>query len=1412
MARNCALRLFDGMPRFPSLAYPWNGELQFEDADALRDDVDNGSSHAAATLGTTSKSAQQSVTIHRGFRVRSAVLIKRVPAALIDGTSVDFNIQLSAAIENEERLYSGGVHHLKTLTCQYWGPPSGLSAGWPGPGTTGSASSYSDFLTNAAKSATAFYIALEACDLNLHEAVQRSRLYGSRLLPIQPLDAFEEDDAPLLLWRARRSVARQLVAGVSFLHRKQVYHNALKPSNVLLKNGIAKLAEINCYSLPPSAEEEDKEHNDHHAGVAAIGAGPANAASATGSSSGAAAMPIASVSDDPNAGVCIPSAAGGFCTVQPAAPLQPAAAAAAGRSQATSSSLPVPHSNAPGQSEWAPLPLTSDGEEEKRLIALIAASRDHDHEHHHRRADDAASNNAAVASGSSTSNSSGDGNSSSSPSGSPSPNGNSPGQATAAPSQQSRAELKERLYKLRGHRDTFALGCLIYHVLTLGKHPLGTLTSSDGRAAGTAIKNIRKRVPSQSYAADISSLLAEAAQDAAQATSAVALGLEAGAIQAALEDSADGTEADASSAQAGVVGNVRASAAPPASSSTASGRQQDRGPAFEDQTDDDDDAAAAGGSGDVDVDDHAMASSLSTASASAGVGGTARPAVVLPSAAQRSTPPRPPPLSTRKAGGQSVRRGRGGIDESDYGQSPEPRASHTFSSAGVSIPLQIGAAAPSSSSSAMYAGKLNGGGPNGLYNRNSAVGRLKGLYSGSWSNRLANGISISAGLDGLQSLNALPSSGSGLLGAASLVTSSINTSGAADSRMNGNTASSSSSSVLTSSAAASAAAKNIDVAALLRERATNTDTNAFHHQHYAQLADTTDHEEAADLVLALMSPDHELRMTPSAALAHPFFWSTTRKFLLITLISEGTVVQQDRAKGRHATFASAIQTAFLARLPQDAHGHWGPLFPLPPGCGADGWNSKLWPHRDPISYEAVYAGPYSMYALVRWTRNLYIHGQEHVRTGLFPSQAHLEAHVLGAFPWLVVELWKVDQALGGRFTAQTLAGGTSRVVVGDGGIDAEYDTAQSAHTVTLLPQPGAAGERQNSNPDLQQLAMDNNDDDAGGNDEDDNIQGGHGAGFTASGPGASAAAGGGAADEWDDEYGRPPRQGAGKKAKGDRRGSANNTYNASSAPPAASNAFAHPHGSATSNSSRPPATAQGSIAGALNGLPPSSFFPPLPSSTAAASASSSASAASGPAARPPPSAALLLPSQVQVQQQQQRVAAAAPAQQHQPQPQRRPQQHPEFEHAPPPPPARTEHPAWQQLQHQPQYQNQYQSDDDRGYVGDYEDQQGSAQHCQRPQLPQQQRHQQQPRGSAQPYDYSCDEGDGADQHYASYGGPGQHGQGGSGNGGGSGGGGHGYYHGGGGGGYYRRPRHRPRSDSWYHAGGAGADARGDSKK
>jgi hypothetical protein len=260
--------------------------------------------------------------------------------------------------------------------------------------------------------------------------------------------------------------------------------------------------------------------------------------------------------------------------------------------------------------------------------------------------------------------------------------------------------------------------------------------------------------------------------------------------------------------------------------------------------------------------------------------------------------------------------------------------------------------------------------------------------------------------------------------------------------------------------------RSLDFAATLRVTASRKHDLTLH-QNYVQVADSTDFFEAADLVAGLTNPDHSTRTLPQEALAHAFFWSTSRKFLLVAMASEGTVVQNNKASGRHAAFAAGLQTACLRHLP--AHGRWAAVLPPPAATGSAGWSHPSWSHREPASYEALYAGPFSCYGLLRYVRNLYVHGPSSVREGLFLSQAHLEAWVLSAFPWLIVELLRVDREVnGGRFTAQALSSGSARVIVGDQGVDAEMD-AGAAGDILAAPVPGAAGEATGSALDLQAL-------------------------------------------------------------------------------------------------------------------------------------------------------------------------------------------------------------------------------------------------------------------------------------------------------------------------------------------------------
>jgi hypothetical protein len=72
----------------PRYCFRWNDELSI--TDSIPSDLD-----------------QASVSILRARRVCSDVLVKRLPLEAIDGAAVDFNVLLSASIDNEPRLESG---------------------------------------------------------------------------------------------------------------------------------------------------------------------------------------------------------------------------------------------------------------------------------------------------------------------------------------------------------------------------------------------------------------------------------------------------------------------------------------------------------------------------------------------------------------------------------------------------------------------------------------------------------------------------------------------------------------------------------------------------------------------------------------------------------------------------------------------------------------------------------------------------------------------------------------------------------------------------------------------------------------------------------------------------------------------------------------------------------------------------------------------------------------------------------------------------------------------------------------------------------------------------------------------------------------------------------------------------------
>lgn len=627
------------MSAAPRLSFRWNDEL------ALLDEVPSEESDAAASC------------VLRALRVRNAVLVKRLPASAIDGPTVDFNILLSAEIENEQRLESGMLHVVKTLTCHHDRP--------------GDASRY-------------YYVALEHCDYNLRAAVERTVAFVASLPTARPFSRFDESDAPLLMWQTRRSVVRQLLSGVAFLHRtgvgplQRIYHGNLKPANALLKNGIVKISEVSCYSESDAAPAAAAAAPTlkHSVSLRNLGAGLAAA------STDSAHRVLAALQQAEFAPLLTPE----YCAEVEAA------AAAAASACAPAAAVAV------GASLRPALPSTLSVAGRQQLMALARASV-----HGGGSAPGALGHHHAAGAGRAG------------------PAVRPPLPAGGASQQHPHPthDATDRQYRLLSYGDSFALGCLAFFALTLGQHPFGSVTVG-AEALGTASPAIaRGGTPS---AATLSPALLAAARNANASLQQFFALLQEGVLA---------------------------------------------------------DAAAAGPAGD---------------DAAAGAA-------------------------------------RSGVEAS-------PVAASGSSSDGTPTP------APAARGASSYVGALR-------RSSTSSPGR--------------------------------PAPGSHL------------------------------DAIATAAAAARHELRRAQLSASAAALAA------------AQTADTLDHEEAADLAAGLLSPDTAARLTPAAALAHPFFWRVTQKFILITLISESTVVEQDRATGEHAAFAADIQARFLARLPRGVGRGGGPV-------------------------------------------------------------------------------------------------------------------------------------------------------------------------------------------------------------------------------------------------------------------------------------------------------------------------------------------------------------------------------------------------------------------------------------------------------------------------------------------------------
>jgi len=203
---------------------------------------------------------------------------------------------------------------------------------------------------------------------------------------------------------------------------------------------------------------------------------------------------------------------------------------------------------------------------------------------------------------------------------------------------------------------------------------------------------------------------------------------------------------------------------------------------------------------------------------------------------------------------------------------------------------------------------------------------------------------------------------------------------------------------------------------------------------------------------------------------HVLFWPRAAQFRLLVLVAEGIEVRQShrargmgrrsksqerqrrrRSKSRESSPPSADEVVAAKEMRQDdiektkqqqheirfarsferrararlGGNSWFDQLPPPEALGPDGWESELGRrvHFPPREYEQkwVHHG-WPLFGLVHYLRNLFVHGPQSVRDGVFPTFEAIEDYIRHHVGWLFVDLWCVDQKLGGKFSRQVAMG------------------------------------------------------------------------------------------------------------------------------------------------------------------------------------------------------------------------------------------------------------------------------------------------------------------------------------------------------------------------------------------------------
>ena len=128
---------------------------------------------------------------------------------------------------------------------------------------------------------------------------------------------------------------------------------------------------------------------------------------------------------------------------------------------------------------------------------------------------------------------------------------------------------------------------------------------------------------------------------------------------------------------------------------------------------------------------------------------------------------------------------------------------------------------------------------------------------------------------------------------------------------------------------------------------------------------------------------------------HPFFWADHSKMDFLCKVSERIPVISNR--DTHSTnFLDEFKDVVDERLPG---GQWSNQLPTRPSWG-DGQRT---PQQASSGNEGTTLG------LIRFTRNIWTHRIQNIAKGHFASEVEVCNILLGSFPWMVTEIYRLSE-------------------------------------------------------------------------------------------------------------------------------------------------------------------------------------------------------------------------------------------------------------------------------------------------------------------------------------------------------------------------------------------------------------------